>query len=300
MRPKVDASISTAIMAPDSFRFQCPSCGQRIAAPYDSVGATESCPTCGTSIVVPHPVSPAAAAIHSLVVPKTNPLLLPLISVSIFLIAASVAFVFYISRTPNEPVSQADRPAANDKSPASPEPTPLPATSKPIPDSTQARILSLIEKGSKLRTMTDQGTSLTLFKDQLAEVKSGWETLTIAGWPLTLNHEEANFDSAIQAWSLAADIWDAKLRAERDSGDKFLFALDVYKIYGERLRSVADLVARRANDESVKAKLERITVKDDKHPEGATLPDWAIQWCFTAASASFDKAREGLRERLKK
>jgi hypothetical protein len=170
--------------------------------------------------------------------------------------------------------------------PTTPQPPPPPQ--KPtISEDTKTRVLSLTEKGAKLRTMTEQGIAFTPFKDQLAEVKSASETLSLVGWPPTWNHEQANFESAIEAWNLAIDIWEAKLRADRDPGDKLRFMLDVTKLYGARLQNLADLVSRRTNDQGVKEKLERITAKKDKDADGVIIPDWAIQWCFTAASTSF-------------
>ena len=61
-------------------------------------------------------------------------------------------------------------------------PTPPKST---ISDDTKSRVLNFIEKASKLAAMTDQGVAFTPFSDQLAEVKSVWQTLTIVNWPET-------------------------------------------------------------------------------------------------------------------
>ena len=47
-------------MNSDSFKFECPSCGQRLSVTLDDAGASAECPTCGKPLVVPNPpiVSP--------------------------------------------------------------------------------------------------------------------------------------------------------------------------------------------------------------------------------------------------
>lgn len=42
-------------MAPESFKFWCPSCGQHIAANRSDVGSQADCPACGKALVVPEP-----------------------------------------------------------------------------------------------------------------------------------------------------------------------------------------------------------------------------------------------------
>jgi len=67
--------------------------------------------------------------------------------------------------------------SAQPSAPTPPKPT--------ISDDTKSRVLNFIEKASKLAAMTDQGVAFTPFSDQLAEVKSVWQTLTIVNWPET-------------------------------------------------------------------------------------------------------------------
>ena len=48
-------------MAPDTFKFWCPSCGQHIAANRSDVGVRADCPACGMPLVVPEPAADSAA-----------------------------------------------------------------------------------------------------------------------------------------------------------------------------------------------------------------------------------------------
>ena len=51
--PKENASASKSLS--DEFKFECPNCGQRIAAPIQQAGTRGICPTCQTEFTVPHP-----------------------------------------------------------------------------------------------------------------------------------------------------------------------------------------------------------------------------------------------------
>lgn len=77
-------------------------------------------------------------------------------------------------------------------------------------EGTKSRVLGFIEKASKLEAMTDQGLNYKSFCEQLAEVKSSWDTLSIV-WPESWMDEKDTFKLAIKGWDDAKSLWEHKI-----------------------------------------------------------------------------------------
>ncbi len=98
--------------------------------------------------------------------------------------------------------------ASKEKAEITPKPVPA---KQPASEESRARIISLLEKAAKLGTMTDQGVTLSPYKDQLAEIKSAWDTMSLIGWPSEWEKEQAMLEVAIDAWTLGLRIWETKV-----------------------------------------------------------------------------------------
>lgn len=181
--------------------------------------------------------------------------------------------------------------SAQPSAPTPPKPT--------ISEDTKSRVLNFIEKASKLAAMTDQGVAFTPFSDQLAEVKSVWQTLIIVNWPETWNRERANFESAIEGWSLAKEIWERKITMSSNPEDKLEYLMGTGKIYASRLQAYAETVTRRTDDQRALRKFDSVYFKMRPDAKEKMLdPDGAIRWCLSTASMSFEKARDGVKSQL--
>jgi len=63
-----------------TYNFNCPHCGQQISGEPSHAGTEVNCPGCGQTFTVPSPARPVSAA--------RNPLVIPLVAVSVLLVAA--------------------------------------------------------------------------------------------------------------------------------------------------------------------------------------------------------------------
>ncbi len=171
-------------------------------------------------------------------------------------------------------------------------------SAKPIvSDESRNRIIGLLEKGAKLRASTDQGIGYATLKDQLAEVKSSLETLTLVGWPVGWQAEQSMVEAAVESWSLGQKIWETKLGLVDNPLNSFAFSINAFGTYGEELKALSELVAKRTEDRTASNKLESMLKQAGDRP--TILADQAIKWCFVAASQAFDKSREKFRVKLK-
>jgi hypothetical protein len=173
-------------MTTQSFHFDCPRCGQRLSGTAEHVGVTISCPSCNHDFAVPSPQreAPVTSRANSPTTTQRNPLFIPLIALAALFVITVAGGGFYFGRRSAPQAASVAAPALT------PEPIPAtpPTPPKPtISEDTKSRVLNFIEKASKLAAMTDQGVAFTPFSDQLAEVKSVWQTLTIVNWPETWN-----------------------------------------------------------------------------------------------------------------
>ena len=164
-----------------------------------------------------------------------------------------------------------------------------------VSEESKTRIIAMLEKGSKLRATTESSLTLSTFKNQLADVKSGYETVTLVGWPTGWQAEQGLFEAAIDGWSLGQHIWETQLGLA--GLDRFSFSINAYAMYGDKLKALSVVVDKRTGDKDISKKFEsslRLSGTDT-----TIMADKAIQWCFTAATKAFDKSREGLRIKIK-
>jgi hypothetical protein len=226
-----------------------------------------------------------------------NPLLVPFAILAALFILAIAGGAFYIGRRGVLPQATLSSPAPT---PSITETTPIPVTATPqsppaISEETKARVLDFIEKAAKLDNMADQGVEFAPFSDQLAEVKSAWQTLTLAGWPETWSQEKAQLESAIDGWTLANDIWGEKIQRISDEGtDVNLYATSA-TTYVPRMQDCAKTVASMTGSESAIPGFDIVYYM--KTPTNIT-PDFAIKWCLSTASFCFEKARDGVKSHL--
>jgi len=291
-------------MTTQPLHIECPSCGQRLSGTAEHVGTTVSCPSCNTDFVVPAPQrkAPATSRAELPVTTQRNPLLIPLIALTTLFVVTVAGGAFYFGRRSAPHTTPQPAAATPESVQATAQPVPATPAHPPKPtvsEDTKARVLNFIEKATKLTAMTEQGVAFTPFTDQLAEVKSVWQTLTLINWPETWNREKANFESAIEGWGLAKEIWERKLKMSSDPADKLEYLFGSGKIYAPRLQAYAETVTRRTEDQSALREFDLVYLKmSPEAKEKLLIPDGAIQWCLSTASLSFDKAREGVKNRL--
>ena len=168
-----------------------------------------------------------------------------------------------------------------------------------VSDESRSRIIALLEKAAKLRALTDLGIGYSAFNTQLAEVKSGSETVTLVGWPMAWQAEQGMFEAAMEGWSLGRQIWETKVGLDGKPSERFAFAINAFNTYGDKLKSLSELVAKRTGDKTASNTLEKVLKQTVVDGTPTIMADQAIQWCFVAASQAFDKSREGLRVKLK-
>ncbi len=98
-------------------------------------------------------------------------------------------------------------------------PTPPPPTLTPTPELSETfktQITRLIEEGTKLSSMTEQGVNYLDYSDQFAEVNGTYE-LARATWPAGfLVDTQAKMQKAINGWVFASDLWSLKI-GEKDN-----------------------------------------------------------------------------------
>jgi hypothetical protein len=87
-----------------------------------------------------------------------------------------------------------------------------PKIQKEYSEQQKAAILSFLEKGSKLKTLTTQGVNFNTFNTELASVLANWDTLKNTNWPSssTFTREREIIEVALAGWSIAQWDWKAK------------------------------------------------------------------------------------------
>ena len=201
-------------MTTQNHDFECPHCGQRLSGTEDHFGKTVRCPKCNTDFVVPSPQRNRPVSLRAIIPTKVqrSPLLNPRIVSIAFFVVTVAGGAFYIVRRGASPATIPPVAATTPGSTVVPSESVVKGSTPPpkLTEDTKSRVLNFIEKGSKLTALTDQGVSFISFSDQLAEVKSVWQTLTLVSWPETWTREKANFESAIEGWDLAKQMWERK------------------------------------------------------------------------------------------
>ena len=85
-------------------------------------------------------------------------------------------------------------------------PTPIP-TKLVISEMFRTQIVKLLEEGTKLTAMTEQGVNYLNFRDQLPNVMSPWD-LAVANWPKGFPDNSKEFIyKALNGWQLADSMW---------------------------------------------------------------------------------------------
>lgn len=85
----------------------------------------------------------------------------------------------------------------------------------------QSNLNTFLVAAEKLNVMTDQGVSNGDFRNQLAEVKSAYSSLT-GSWPQSFSTEEDYFTEAIYGWDLTLKVWDYGLEGSSYLNMQFL------------------------------------------------------------------------------
>jgi hypothetical protein len=234
-----------------------------------------------------------------------NPFLIPFIILAVLFIIAVGGGAFYIGRrgvTPQVTLSSPTPiPAISEATPTPEisEATPMPVVPTPQPtpaisEDTKSRVLDFIEKAAKIDNMTAQGVTYTQFTDQLAEVKSAWQTLTLVSWPETWGKEKAEFESAIDGWNLANEIWGKQIEVSSDSDAKTDFLFGAGKIYGPRLQAYAATLDHITDQNG----LDKVHIPYDTNNPMSFDPDIVIKWCLSTSSICFQIARDGVKSHL--
>ena len=201
---------------PDSeFTFACPECGQRISATTDYVGVSTNCPTCNAEFVVPpSALLPASQMPKDERQARTNPLLVPLICVSLLFVFGVAGGAFYFGRrstVPQNPIV-----SSSPSSPATPAPATATATptAEPTPTPPAESYKSFVREARRMVSAMETGIDFRTFHDRLTEISaSAKEAL-----------QDVSADDArkqIAAFTLALvdahDIWRYKLKEEKYS-----------------------------------------------------------------------------------
>ena len=85
-------------------------------------------------------------------------------------------------------------------------------TPKPkISDALKEQLTRMLEEGTTLMAMTEQGVNYTDYRQQLAEVKGAYD-LASATWPPDFASDaRENFEKAFEGWDLALYLWELKI-----------------------------------------------------------------------------------------
>ena len=94
--PRVRTPFVTT-MIPNSFKFECPSCGQHISAMMPDAGTAGACPTCGSHFVVPSPTPLSESSGARTAGPQRNRLVAPIVAGATVLVMALAALALYTS-----------------------------------------------------------------------------------------------------------------------------------------------------------------------------------------------------------
>lgn len=169
--------------------------------------------------------------------------------------------------------------------------------SKPtISDDARSRIIGLLEKAARLRASTEQGIAYEAFKDQLAEVKSAWETSNLVGWPDAWKAEHELIDVSIQAWSFALELWEIRVKIERLR----LGGIDSnMPVNVSRQKEFSKMASTVTGDKSVSDRLDKLIGPPQDDGQQYIRSKDATEWYFLVASLALDRSRDGLRTKLK-
>lgn len=129
---------------------------------------------------------------------------------------ALTLLVFLVACGPTKPNEGTVQTAIADTQAAQPTHTPAPTaapTKLPIPESFKIQIMSFIEEGTKLDTMTGQGVNYNNFKIQFANTESAYK-MSLSFWPDNLpNTSLEYFDKALNGWIFTNEMWGTKIEA---------------------------------------------------------------------------------------
>ena len=226
--------------------FICPQCGQKLVGTIEHAGSLIHCPSCNTDFVAEVAAPTSLPQVHSevthVVSPKRNPLLISLVVILLLiLVAVGMGSVFFF-RTNT---------AVTIQKPASPSPAVTVATPAETPKapkiSPEARqfLLSFVEKASAVISLPPANIQYPAFEEKTNAALGVWETLKLAGVPKSLNGEMGQFQTAMDAWMLARDIWRDQLAAEGQGAknsdlSELMFILRAGPSYEKRFASLAE------------------------------------------------------------
>jgi len=149
-------------------------------------------------------------------------------------------------------------------------------------DQQKTAIISFIEKGARLQSLTSQGVNIGTFSSELASVTAAWDTLKNTNWPESFNDEKELVEKAIAGWNIVQINWNAKIK---ESEPYFEGSYDVYLA---RLSNVGRYFLQKGDTDSYR----KLFNEKDK--------DSMIQLSMSCASVIFDDAKQRLYERFRK
>ncbi|WP_149109221.1 hypothetical protein [Limnoglobus roseus] len=165
-----------------------------------------------------------------------------------------------------------------------------------VPEDVRTHLVALLAKCSKLQTYTEQPASYRAFMEHYADVKSEAESVELIGWPKALQAEEGLVKLAVESWELGRKMWETKIGLSGRPLEEFQFNINAAPMYGKSLRELSAKVTKATGDVTAADKLDAIL----KEGKDTILADFGIKWTFLAAGQPFEKAREGLKAKLKR